>query len=109
MFSTCLVCHRSLGDNDAIERFPVGRRLAFDELTGRLWAVCKPCGHWNFSPIEERWEAIESCERLYREARIEAATDNLGITTLKSGLDLIRVGKPKRPENRFSKLKSGAR
>jgi hypothetical protein len=98
MFSTCLVCHRSLGDNDAIETFPVGQRLAFDEQTGRLWAVCKPCGHWNLTPIEERWEAIEACERLYRESRIKAATDNIGITTLRSGLDLIRVGKPKRPE-----------
>lgn len=98
MFSTCLICHRSLGANDVLETFPVGRRLAFDETTGRLWVVCKSCGHWNLSPIEERWEAIEMCERLYREARIKASTDNIGLTTLREGLDLIRIGKPLRPE-----------
>ena len=32
MYSTCLFCHGDLGKNAAIEHFPVGRRLAFDEL-----------------------------------------------------------------------------
>ena len=26
MYSTCLFCHASLGANEAVERFPVGRR-----------------------------------------------------------------------------------
>jgi hypothetical protein len=30
MFSTGLFCHRDLGVNDAVEAFPIGRRLAFD-------------------------------------------------------------------------------
>jgi len=107
MFSTCLICHRSLGSNGIVETFPVGRRLAFDERTGRLWVVCQSCGHWNLSPIEERWEAIESCERLYRESRVKAATDNIGLTTLREGLDLIRIGKPLRPE--FSAWRYGSR
>lgn len=107
MFSTCLICHRSLGANEIVETFPVGRRLAFDERTGRLWAVCQKCGHWNLSPIEERWEAIETCERLYRQSRIKAATDNIGLTTLKEGLDLVRIGKPLRPE--FSAWRYGPR
>lgn len=107
MFSTCLICHRNLGTNDVLETFPIGRRLAFDGRTGRLWVVCKPCGHWNLSPLEERWEAIESCERWYREARIKAATDNIGLTTLAEGLDLIRIGTPLRPE--FSAWRYGPR
>lgn len=98
MFSTCLICHRNLGANDVLETFPVGRRVAFDERTGRLWVVCKSCGHWNLSPLEERWEAIELCERFFRESRIKASTDNIGLTTLREGLDLIRIGKPLRPE-----------
>lgn len=51
MFSTCLICHRSLGANDVLEAFPVG-----------------------------------------------PSTDNIGLATLKEGLDLIRIGKPLRPE-----------
>ena len=30
MYSTCIFCKNSLGANEAIEQFPVGRRLAFD-------------------------------------------------------------------------------
>jgi hypothetical protein len=30
MYSTCLFCHAQLGANEAVEHFPVGRRLAFD-------------------------------------------------------------------------------
>ena len=43
VFSTCLFCHESLGRNDAIEPFPVGRRLAFDPKKGRLWVICRSC------------------------------------------------------------------
>ena len=63
MYSTCIFCQQSLGRNEAIERFPVGRRLAFDEAKGRLWVVCRKCERWNLTPLEERWEAIEECER----------------------------------------------
>lgn len=40
MYSTCMFCQRSLGANEIVETFPVGRRLAFDEARGRLWVVC---------------------------------------------------------------------
>ncbi|MDB4879426.1 MAG: hypothetical protein JWL60_872 [Gemmatimonadetes bacterium] len=40
MYSTCLFCNGALGADDAIEHFPVGRRLAFDSARGRLWVVC---------------------------------------------------------------------
>lgn len=40
MYSTCLFCHAPLGANETLERFPVGRRLAFDAANGRLWVVC---------------------------------------------------------------------
>ncbi|HMH86422.1 MAG TPA: hypothetical protein VK529_10795, partial [Gemmatimonadaceae bacterium] len=63
MYSTCLFCHTELGANEAVEHFPVGRRLAFDAAKGRLWVVCRKCERWNLTPVEERWEAIEECER----------------------------------------------
>lgn len=98
MFSTCLFCNGHLGKNEVVEHFPVGSRLAFDSARGRLWAVCPGCRRWNLSPLDERWEAIDECEKLYRSTRARISTDNIGLAPLSSGIDLIRVGKPLRPE-----------
>src|SRR5262249_9172081 len=77
MYSTCLFCTKTLGANESIETFPVGKRLAFDAAKGRLWVVCPHCERWNLSPLEERWEAIEQSEKLYRDTRRRVATDNI--------------------------------
>ena len=98
MFATCIFCTRPLGANEAIEAFPVGRRLAFDAAKGRLWVVCPNCDRWNLTPLEERWEAIEAAERLYRDSRLRVATENIGLAKLNEGTDLIRIGRPQRPE-----------
>ena len=98
MYATCLFCNKPLGRNEAIERFPVGRRLAFDAAKGRLWVVCPSCERWNLSPLEERWEAIEDAEQLYRATRLRAATDQIGLARLRDGTELIRIGEPLRPE-----------
>ena len=98
MYSTCLYCNNTLGGNEVIETFPVGRRLAFDQSKGRLWVVCRKCEKWNLSPLEERWEAIEQCEQLFHDARKRASTDNIGLARLSEGLELVRIGEPKRPE-----------
>jgi hypothetical protein len=98
MYSTCLFCNKSLGTNESVEHFPVGKRLAFDARKGRLWAICPECGRWNLSPIEERWEAIEDCERLFRGTTVRVSTDNVGLARLREGLELVRIGAPLRPE-----------
>jgi hypothetical protein len=98
MYATCLFCHSRLGTNEVIEPFPIGRRLAFDAAKGRLWVVCPGCGRWNLSPIEERWEAIEMCERLFRATRVRVTTDHIGLTRLGEGCELVRIGEPLRPE-----------
>ena len=98
MYSTCLFCHASLGRNEAIEHFPVGRRLAFDAAKGRLWVVCQSCERWNLTPLEERWEAIDECERLFRDTRLRASSEHVGLARLREGLTLIRIGAPQRPE-----------
>jgi hypothetical protein len=98
MYSTCLFCNGPLGANTAIEHFPVGQRLAFDAAKGRLWVVCRRCERWNLSPIEERWEAIEECERQFRDTRLRMSTENIGLARLKEGLELVRIGAPQRPE-----------
>lgn len=98
MYTTCLFCHSDLGSNEVIESFPVGRRLAFDAAQGRLWVVCRKCERWNLTPLEERWEAIEQCERLFTSTRLRVSTDNIGMSRAREGLELVRIGKPQRPE-----------
>ena len=98
MYSTCLFCNEDLGSNEVIEQFPIGRRLAFDASKGRLWVVCRKCERWNLTPLEERWEAIEECERLFVGTRLRVSTDNIGLAKLREGLELVRIGNALRPE-----------
>jgi hypothetical protein len=98
VYSTCLFCNESLGRNEVIEHFPVGRRLAFDAAKGRLWVVCRKCERWNLTPLEERWEAIEEAERAFGETRLRVSTDNIGLARLREGLELVRIGSAMRPE-----------
>src|SRR4029453_4241437 len=98
MYSTCLFCNNSLGGNDIVEEFPVGRRLAFDAGKGRFWVICHHCGRGNLSPLEERYNAIEGCERLFRDTFVRVSTGNIGLARLPSGVELVRIGQPLRPE-----------
>ena len=98
MYSTCLFCTSALGTNEVVEEFPVGRRLAFDMAKGRLWVVCGSCKRWNLSALEERWEALEVCEKFFRSTPMRVSTDNIGMTRLREGLELVRIGSPLRPE-----------
>lgn len=98
MYSTCIFCHSGLGANEAIETFPVGRRLVFDASKGRLWVVCHRCARWNLTPLETRWEAIEECERVFRDARMRFATDHIGLARVREGMTLVRIGRPQRHE-----------
>lgn len=98
MYATCLYCRSHLGANESVEVFQVGKRLAFDEANGRLWVVCSGCGRWNLSPLDERHEAIETCEKLFRAARTRITTDQIGLARLPDGTELVRIGEPLRPE-----------
>jgi hypothetical protein len=93
MYRNCIFCSADLKANDALERFPVGRSIAFDAEKGRLWAVCARCARWNLAPIEERWEAIEDAERIFRDTRARAQSENIGLARLPDGTGLVRVGK----------------
>lgn len=98
MYATCLHCHGPLGTNARVDSFPVGRRLAFDATKGRLWVVCPRCAGWNLSPLEERWEAIECCERLVRDTPLRASTDNVTLARVAGGPELVRIGRAGKPE-----------
>ena len=98
MYTTCMFCTKPLGSNEVVETFPVGRRLAFDATRGRLWVVCRKCERWNLTPLEERWEAVEACERIFRGTRVRVSTDNVGLARHPEGLELVRIGEPLRQE-----------
>ena len=98
MYRTCMFCKKPLGANEVVEAFPVGRRLAFDPAKGRLWVVCRNCQRWNLTPLEERWEAVETCERLFRGTSIRTSSENIGLARHREGLELVRIGEPLRPE-----------
>jgi hypothetical protein len=111
MYSTCLFCSRNLGRNEVVPSFPVGRRLAFDVRLGRLWVICPHCARWNLSPLDERLEAIETCERRFRAAPLRYSTENIGLAYLPEGLELVRIGRALRPELaawRYSRVWPGA-
>jgi hypothetical protein len=92
VYRSCIFCAAPLGSNESIERFPVGRSLAFDAEKGRLWAVCPRCARWNLAPLEERWEVIEEAERLFRDTRTRVQSENIGLAKLRDGTRLVRVG-----------------
>ena len=98
MYQTCMFCKKPLGSNEVVETFPVGRRLAFDAAKGRLWVVCRKCLRWNLTPLDECWEAVETCEWLFRATPLRASTDQVGLARHREGLELVRIGKPPRGE-----------
>jgi hypothetical protein len=98
MYTTCIFCHEPLGTNEHIAHFLVGRRLAFDSAKGRLWVICKRCAQWNLAPLEERWEAVEECERAFRTVRTRVSTPEIALARMPDGLDLVRIGAPLRLE-----------
>ena len=89
MYANCMFCQKELGRNQVVEHFPVGRRLVFDSARGRLWVVCRKCERWNLTPLEERWEAVEECERLFRETRLRTQSRNMGLARHREGLVLV--------------------
>lgn len=98
MYTACLFCHSNLGSNRFLRTFPVGRQIAFDPKKGRLWVICPQCARWNLTPLEERWEAIDDAEGLFRGARRHTSTDNIGMTRLWGGFELVRIGPALLPE-----------
>lgn len=60
--------------------------------------MCRHCQRWNLTPFDARWEALEQCERAYRDTRVRLSTDNIGLARLRDGTDLVRIGRPLLPE-----------
>ena len=80
MLTRCLSCYAHFPANDRVEHLPSGRRFAFDPHRGRLWLLCDACSGWTLVPIEERWEGVESLERLVHDhGRLLTQTANIAL------------------------------
>jgi hypothetical protein len=89
----CMYCGQELGALRA-GRPARGQRLAYDPGLGRLWQVCANCLRWNCVPLEDRWEALEACERATQGASaLLLATAHLALVQVGSAR-FIRVGAP---------------
>ena len=93
MFTRCLVCQTPFPENEYLEHFPRGKRIAYDPARGRLWVVCLACKRWSLTPIEERWEALDELEKVVRDkAHLLSQTDNIAL--MRAGpIEIVRVGK----------------
>jgi len=93
MYDKCVICNRGFERGGVLKDVAAGRRVAYDPVRGRLWAVCSACKRWSLAPIESRWEALERLERTVRdEARLLAETANVSL--LRAGrMEIVRIGR----------------
>lgn len=92
MYTRCLFCHKPFPENGQLVHMPRGRRIAYDPVKGRLWAVCEGCHRWNLTPIEEREGALYELERIARDhAKPLGHTANISFMVA-GPITLIRVG-----------------
>ena len=92
MLSRCLFCRKPFPENGVLTYMPRGRKIAFDPVNGRLWAVCEGCHHWNLVPMEERQAALYELERVcHDQARPMGHTANVQLLSTDE-LTLVRVG-----------------
>jgi hypothetical protein len=60
--------------------------------------VCTRCSQWCLTPIEERWEAVAECERLFIASDVRISTGEIGLAKPSGGPELIRIGEAQRDE-----------
>ena len=92
ILTRCLFCHVPLRGNLRLTYLPLGRSIAYDPVSGRLWVICASCGRWNLCPIEGRDGALYELERLVHDRGCALArTANVTLYDA-DGLTVVRVG-----------------
>jgi len=97
MYQTCAFCNAHLDGDGGPSGLGVGRRIAFDEWRGRLWVICRACGRWNLTPLDDRLERIQAVARAAQEGRVLAATGQVALVRWRD-YDFVRIGRPPRVE-----------
>jgi len=74
MIRRCLFCDTPFPDDQPYAGFACGRRVAWDPMRARLWAICDRCHQWTLAPFEDRLEVIDALEKDARDkgARAES-------------------------------------
>jgi hypothetical protein len=97
MYTTCGFCAGELGGDGASSGLGVGRRFAYDGWRSRAWVICQRCGRWNLTPFDSREDAIAKLEAMAAAGRVAATSAHVAL--VRSGsYDVVRVGRPLRPE-----------
>jgi hypothetical protein len=93
LYRHCLFCGEAFPPNALFGHVPPGSRLTYDPARGRLWSVCARCERWNLLPFEDRYDAIETLERVVTDrAEHLASTENVSLH-LYEQLAIIRIGR----------------
>jgi hypothetical protein len=93
MTSRCLLCHKAFRPNRTFPHFAASRRIAYDPVRGRLWAICESCRRWTLCPIEDRDTALYELEKAFRDqARVVTSTANISLLEAGDCL-VVRVGR----------------
>lgn len=92
LYQRCLFCRGEFPPNALFGQVPPGERLAYDPARGRIWAICRRCRRWNLTPLEERYDAIDTLERTVTgRATLLGATPNVRLYGWEE-LTLVRIG-----------------
>ncbi|CAN5722126.1 hypothetical protein BH23GEM9_BH23GEM9_12800 [soil metagenome] len=92
LFSRCLFCRAGFPPNALFGRVPPGDRLAFDPDRFRVWSICRRCSRWNLTPLDERYDAVDTLEMAVRSrAVLLASTDNIALYEVED-LTILRIG-----------------
>ena len=97
MFTTCGFCAGSLGGDGGASGLGVGRRFAFDAHRSRAWVICQRCARWNLTPFDTREAAIAALETMAAHGRVAATSEQVALVRA-GAYDVVRVGRPRRPE-----------
>lgn len=97
MYTSCAFCSAALGGDGGDSGLGVGKRFAYDAWKSRAWVICQRCGRWNLTPYDTRLDSIDALERMAARGRVAATSDQ--VTLVRAGpCDVVRIGKPRRPE-----------
>lgn len=97
MYTTCGFCAGQLGGDGGASGLAIGRRFAYDGYRSRAWVICQRCGRWNLTPFDSREATIDALENMSLNGRVAATSEQVSLIRV-GGYDVVRVGKPRRPE-----------